>query len=91
MLGVHAGFAGDRWDMVVKGFFSEVVESVPADGPHKPSGELARPTSQPRGPIGWASRGVTRTITRTMRKEHFGLWTRRAPSSPHSISASLNP
>ena len=28
MLGVHAGFAGDRWDMVVKGFFSEVVESV---------------------------------------------------------------
>jgi hypothetical protein len=28
MLGVHGGFAGDRWDMVVKGFFSEVVESV---------------------------------------------------------------
>ena len=57
MLGVHAEFAGDRYDMVVKGFFSEVVESVLADGPHKPSGELARPTSQPRGPIGWASPG----------------------------------
>ncbi len=55
MLGVDVGFARDRWDMVVKGFFSEVVESALADGPHKPSGELAHPTSRPRGPIGWAS------------------------------------
>ena len=89
MLGVDAGFAGDRWDMVVKGLFSEVVESALADGAHKPSGELAHPTSRPRGPIGWASPGGTRTIPRPIRKTHFGQSTRRAPFSPHSISASL--
>jgi len=44
MLGVDAGFTGDRWDMLVN-VFSEVVESVLADGRHKPSGELVRPKS----------------------------------------------
>jgi hypothetical protein len=91
MLGVHAGFAGDRWDMVVKGFFSEVVESVLADGRHKPSGELVRPKSNLAARSARPAREVTRTITRPMRNEHFGLSTRRAPFSPHSISASLSP
>ncbi len=57
ILGVDAGFAGHRWDMVVKGFFCEVAETFLADGPHKPSGELVRPMFRPRGPLGWASPG----------------------------------
>ena len=83
ILGVDAGFAGDRWDMVVKGFFCEVVETVLADGPHKPSGELVRPTFQPGCPIGWASPGYNPDHHEPIRKEHFGLSTRRAPFSPH--------
>ena len=90
MLGVDAGFTGDRWDMLVN-VFSEVVESVLADGRHKPSGELVRPKSNVAARSAEPAREVTRTITRPMRKEHFGLSTRRAPSSPHSISASLSP
>ncbi len=33
------------------------------------------------------AREVTRSITRPIRKEHFGLSTRRAPFSPHLIRA----
>jgi hypothetical protein len=44
MLGVDAGLAGDRWDMLVN-VFSEVAESVLADDRHKPSGEFVRPKS----------------------------------------------
>jgi hypothetical protein len=79
--------------MVVKGFFSEVVESVRHSQmvrTNRAANSLAlRPNLAAReaGP----ARDVTRTITRPIRKEHFGLSTRRAPSSPHSISASLNP
>jgi transposase len=90
MLGVDAGFTGDRWDMLVN-VFSEVVESVLADGRHKPSGELVRPKSNVAARSAEPAREVTRTITRPIRKAHFGQSTRRAPSSPHSISASLSP
>ena len=44
MLGVTPGLpgiAGTWWSKA----FSQVVEPVLADGPHNPSGELARPTS----------------------------------------------
>ena len=56
ILGVDAGFAGHRWDMVVKGF---------------------------SGPLGWASPGENLDHHEPVRKEHFGLSTRRVPFSPH--------
>ena len=87
ILGVDAGLAGHRWDMVVKGFFCKVAETLLADGPHKPNGELVRPMFRPRGPLGWASRGENLDHHEPIRKEHFGLSTRRAPFWPHFISA----
>jgi hypothetical protein len=83
ILGIDAGIAGDRRDMVVKGFFCEVVETALADGPHKARGELVRPTVQPGGPIGWASPRYNPGHHEPIRNEHFGLSTRGAPFSPN--------
>jgi hypothetical protein len=65
--------------MVVQGLFSEVVKTVPAGGLHKPGGELVRPTSQPGGPVGWASPGGNPGHHKPIGKEHFGLPARGAP------------
>ncbi len=71
--------------MVVKGFFSEVVETALADGPHKPSGELVRPTSNLAARSGGPAREVTRTITRAHPKG-----TLRTVDTTRSIFASFN-
>ena len=45
IFGVDAGFAGDRAGQWSSNITLDVVETVLADGPHKPGGEPVRPTS----------------------------------------------
>jgi hypothetical protein len=84
--GVDAGFAGDRWDIVVKRFFSEVVETVLADSPHKPVVELVRPAFQPRCPISRASPGGN-----PVHRDAHAKGTLATVDTTRSIFASFNP
>jgi hypothetical protein len=82
IFGVDAGFAGDRAGQ----WSSNIYLGRGRDSPGGRSAQTWRrtrsPYVQPRCPIGWPAREVTRTITRPIRKEHFGLSVRRVPFSP---------
>ena len=87
ILGVDAGFAGIAGTLWSKAFSVRCARqswrTVRANLAASSSALGSNFAARSAGP----AREATRAITRPIRKEHFGLSTRRAPFSPHLLSA----